>query len=54
MGVAEVLKVRDKDIKVFLIEPAEAPLLSTGIKGTHHIEGTGVGFVPPLLQRESV
>jgi len=52
MGVAEVLKAKDKSIKVFLLEPAESPLLSKGIKGTHHIEGTGVGFIPPLLNRE--
>ena len=52
MGVAEVLKQKNKQIGVFLVEPAEAPLISKGIKGTHHIEGIGVGFVPPLLRRD--
>jgi len=46
MGVSEVLKQKNKQIGVFLVEPTEAPLISKGIKGTHHIEGIGVGFVP--------
>jgi len=52
MGVAEVLKARNSDVKVCLVEPAESPVLSKGIKGTHDIEGIGAGFVPPLLRRE--
>jgi len=34
------------------VEPAETPVVSEGTKGTHHIEGIGVGFVPPLLRTE--
>src|SRR5487761_263174 len=53
MGVAQVLKsVRSKQIEVFLVEPKESPIVSKGIKGTHHIEGMGPGFVPPLLSKE--
>jgi cysteine synthase A len=53
MGVAEVLKaVRSKEIRVFLVEPAESPVVSRGIKGTHDIEGIGAGFVPPLLRKD--
>lgn len=52
MGVAEVLKAKNRNIKVVLVEPKEAPLASQGIKGTHHIEGIGVGFIPPLLSKE--
>jgi len=52
MGVAEVLKARSRSIGVYLVEPADAPLLSKGVKGTHHIEGIGAGFVPPHLNRE--
>src|SRR5438128_3406033 len=52
MGVAQVLKARSKLIQVFLVEPAETPVVSEGTKGTHHIEGIGVGFVPPLLRTE--
>jgi cysteine synthase A len=53
MGVAEVLKaVRGREVAVFLVEPAESPVVSRGIKGTHDIEGIGAGFVPPLLRRD--
>jgi cysteine synthase len=52
MGVAEVLKSKNKAIKVFPVEPAESPLISKGEKGAHHIEGTGIGLVPPLLRKE--
>jgi len=52
MGVAEVLKARSKEIRVYLVEPSESPVVSEGIKGTHDIEGIGAGFVPPLLRKE--
>jgi cysteine synthase len=52
MGVAQVLKAKSRAIQVFLIEPSETPVVSKGTKGTHHIEGIGVGFVPPLLRKE--
>lgn len=51
MGVAQVLKAKDPKIKVFLVEPAESPIISKGYAGTHHIEGIA-GFVPPLLGKE--
>jgi cysteine synthase A len=52
MGVAEVLKAVRKEIGVFLVEPAESPVVSKGITGTHDIEGIGAGFVPPLLRKD--
>ncbi|HZW84778.1 MAG TPA: pyridoxal-phosphate dependent enzyme, partial [Nitrososphaerales archaeon] len=52
MGVAEVLKAHDPEIKVFVVEPSESPVISTGSPGAHHIEGIGMGFVPPLLRRD--
>ena len=53
MGVAEVLKsVRSGEIGVFLVEPAESPVVSKGIEGTHDIEGIGAGFIPPLLRKD--
>jgi cysteine synthase A len=50
VGVARGLRERFPDIRVVGLEPASAPLLSAGTPGTHHIEGVGVGIVPPLLQ----
>jgi cysteine synthase len=31
------------------MEPATSPIISQGVKGTHGVEGTGAGFVPPNL-----
>jgi len=52
MRVAEVLKANNPHTKVFIVEPSESPIISKGTAGTHHIEGIGVGFIPPLLRRE--
>ncbi len=32
-----------------VVEPAESAVIAGGPAGSHHIEGGGVGFVPPLL-----
>jgi len=52
MGVAEVLKAKDANIKVVVVEPAESPVISKGKAGEHHIEGIGIGMIPPLLRRD--
>lgn len=52
MGVAEVLKAKNPRTKIFIVEPAESPVISKGSVGTHQMEGVGVGLIPPLLRRE--
>ena len=52
MGVAEGLKAKNPQTKVFIVDPSESPVISKGTAGTHQIEGIGVGFIPPLLRRE--
>jgi cysteine synthase len=49
MGVARALKRSASSSHVVIVEPAESPVLSAGTSGSHHIEGVGVGFRPPLL-----
>jgi cysteine synthase A len=51
MGVSAALKKENPATKIVALEPSAAPLISQGIKGTHKIDGTGVGFVPPLLEK---
>lgn len=34
------------------LEPSESPFLTTGRGGPHRVEGIGVGFEPPFLERE--
>ncbi len=50
IGVSRALKARDVLSRIVGVEPASSPVLSAGRKGSHHIEGVGVGFAPPLLQ----
>ncbi len=47
MGVAHALE--DQPTGIVAFEPASSAVISTGVAGTHSVEGIGVGFVPPLL-----
>ncbi len=46
-GVAKVLRERNPALQVVAVEPAESAVLSGKSKGSHKIEGIGIGFVPP-------
>ena len=48
-GVGRFLKSRDKNIKVWGLEPDESPLLTRGQAGGHKIQGIGANFVPGVL-----
>jgi cysteine synthase len=48
-GVAEVLKSKFPNLKVFAVEPELSPVLSGGQPGPHPLQGIGAGFVPSIL-----
>ena len=51
MGVAEAFAARGIDAKVYPLEPAESPTLSTGHKvGKHRIQGVSDEFIPSILR----
>src|SRR3972149_11856939 len=52
MGVAQELKPVHPKVKIVALEPSTSAVLSGGEAGTHHIEGIGIGFTPPLLDEE--
>jgi cysteine synthase A len=48
-GVGRYLREQNPNVKLYAIEPAEAPLLAHRKWGSHRIEGIGDGFVPENL-----
>lgn len=53
-GVAEVLKARKPSVKAVAVEPSDSPVLSGGKPGPHRIQGIGAGFVPGVLNTETL
>lgn len=51
MGVSHALRKSDAKARIVALEPATSPMLTSGMGGAHHVEGIGVGFVPPLLDK---
>ncbi len=51
MGVARVLRGLQPAPHIVALEPASSPVISGGTAGTHHVEGIGIGFIPPLLDQ---
>jgi cysteine synthase A len=55
MGVGKFLKEQDPNIKVYPLEPANSPTLSTGYKvGKHRIQGISDEFIPSIINFENL
>lgn len=53
-GVARALREHRPELRVIAVEPAESAVLSGSPSGAHHIEGIGIGFIPPLWHPDEV
>lgn len=51
MGVAHILRASQPATRIIALEPAASPMLSQGSGGNHHVEGIGIGLIPPLLDK---
>ena len=55
MGVGRYLRERNPSIKLYPVQPAESPTLTTGRKAGHHrIQGISDEFIPPILHLDQL
>jgi len=52
MGVSQELRQVYPEVRIVALEPASTAVISGGSAGSHHVEGIGIGFIPPLLDEE--
>lgn len=53
-GTAKYLKEMNPDIKIFISEPAESPILACGKIGKHMVQGIADGLIPEILDLQYV
>lgn len=53
-GCGEVLKPRNKALKIVAVEPKDSAVLSGGQPGPHALQGLGAGFVPDILDTKLI
>jgi len=53
-GNAKYLKEKNPDIKVYISEPAESPILAKGKIGQHKVQGIADGLIPEILDLQYV
>ena len=54
MGTYDGLIDADLNPDLIALEPLQSPLLTTGKGGPHKVEGIGVGFEPPFLDKNKL
>ncbi len=51
MGIGNFLREKDKDVKIYPLEPANSPTMSTGHKtGVHRVQGISDEFIPAIIK----
>jgi len=54
IGMARAFERAGRQVQVIALEPAESPILSAGHKGSHTVDGVGLGFVPAKYEPDRV
>ena len=53
-GCSEILKQAYPRLQTFAVEPEKSPVISGGQKGLHRIQGIGAGFIPQVLNKDTL
>ncbi len=53
-AIAEVVKEKLPNLKVFAVEPELSAVLSGGAPSSHPLQGLGAGFIPSILNTEAL
>lgn len=53
LGVSRALREGGSKARIVALEPGTSPMISKGQAGTHHVEGMGASFVPPMLTKDA-
>jgi cysteine synthase A len=51
-GVAEIVKKKFSNVKIFAVEPKESSVISGKTPNPHFLQGLGAGFIPSILNTE--
>ncbi len=49
-GVSLAMRERSPTTRLVVFEPSTSAVISTGVAGSHSVEGIGAGFIPPHLR----
>lgn len=53
-GCSEVLKQSFPQLITLAVEPEKSPVISGGQKGLHRLQGIGAGFIPQVLNKDTL
>ncbi|MCL1935788.1 MAG: cysteine synthase A [Defluviitaleaceae bacterium] len=48
-GTGEYLRSKNPNIEIIALEPESSAIITTGVPGSHKIQGIGAGFIPDIL-----
>lgn len=54
IGVAKKLKEKNKNVKIYALEPSNMSLIKNNTKGEHKIEGIGDEFIPSIVNLDII